>query len=200
MIWGMTHERRLWRTRLPRASGLVGMVALALGTVPLWPWVNDPPMASSEAHLGDISAPLVRLLSATHHTDSNTSSSTATEVARAEQHFTVSLLQQLSRSSPSSTNLVISPSSLATALSMLDLGARGQTASQIAQVLGTQHMGSVTQAAGWGTIDTEIARTSVKDGASVHSANAMWVQEGLDSRFGVQRTIAFVLRLRGAEG
>ena len=57
----------------------------------------------------------------------------SSQTAEAEQTFTLKLLDRLS--GVATSNLVVSPSSLASALAMLEQGARGSTAGQIATVL-----------------------------------------------------------------
>jgi serpin B len=76
------------------------------------------------------------------------------------------------------TNLVVSPSSLASALSMALAGARGQTATEIARVLHAS--GSAEHvAAAIGSLDTQVARGAASDGIELRAANALWPQQGL---------------------
>lgn len=100
----------------------------------------------------------------------------ATDVSAGEQALAIGLLQQLSHST-SSSNVVVSPSSLAAALAMLELGARGTTESQIAHVLGTPTLSPTLQAAGWSRLDAAF-RTTSKHGATVQVANSLWQQQG----------------------
>ncbi len=59
------------------------------------------------------------------------------------------------------------------------LAARGPTASQIAQVLQVSGLTPQTQAAGWATLDQDLATSSSKDHISLEDANSLWTQTGL---------------------
>src|ERR1700683_3725187 len=76
-------------------------------------------------------------------------------VVNAEQAFTLALTERISAMSPSQ-NVVLSGASVALALSMLELGARGRTASQIAAVLGTSQLSAAEQAAGWDALTSQL--------------------------------------------
>ena len=91
----------------------------------------------------------------------------------------MSLLRQLSDSGTSSSNVLVSPASLSTALSMLELGARGDTESQIATALDSGNLTAQQQAAGWSALSTELAQAGASGGISVQSANSLWLQKGL---------------------
>lgn len=99
-------------------------------------------------------------------------------VSAAEQDFSLRLLRQLEQHH-ASTNQVVSPSSLAVALSMLELGAKGQTASQIASVLGSASLSPAQQAAGWNALGADLARGSTQGSLILQQANALWSQQGL---------------------
>jgi serpin B len=103
----------------------------------------------------------------------------ANTAARSEQQFSLSLLNQLSTTTPSS-NILVSPSSLATALSMLELGARGDTQAQIASALGTESLTAEEQAAGWSALSAELEADAAPDNISLQSANSLWLQKGLE--------------------
>jgi serpin B len=103
-------------------------------------------------------------------------------VESAEVGFSLDLLDHLD-SSGNSTNTLVSPSSLATALAMLELGAKGSTASGIAATLRTAGFSAGEQAAGWHSLAAVLAAetsTSGSDLAKVpelNVANALWVQD-----------------------
>lgn len=99
-------------------------------------------------------------------------------VVEAEQAFSVALMQKLAASSQS--NVVVSPSSLALALAMLEVGARGSTETQIAKALGTTDLSSEQQATGWNALSAELAQAGKDDGVSVESANSLWLQRDMD--------------------
>jgi serpin B len=101
------------------------------------------------------------------------------QVAMAEQAFSLSLLRQLNAQGSSTSNVVTSPSSLATVLAMLELGARGATSSQIAAVLGTSKLNSAQQAAEWNALSSNEAQAARQAGIDLASANSLWLQKAL---------------------
>lgn len=101
--------------------------------------------------------------------------------------LTVDLLKQLETSEPG--NFVASAYSLATALAMLQLGARGDTEAQIAAVLHNAGTGSEQQAAAWKAFDAALLATAKADGISLDVANALWVQRGLPLDAAFQDTL-----------
>jgi serpin B len=103
----------------------------------------------------------------------------STTVAQSEQQFSLSLLQKVSSSESNSSNIVISPASLGTALSMLELGANGATETQIARALGTSQLTAQQQGAGWSALSSELAAAGAADGNQLRSANSLWLQKGL---------------------
>ena len=92
--------------------------------------------------------------------------------------FTVDLLQQFELSRPGA-NFVDSAYSLATALAMLELGAKGQTQAEIATVLHDAGVTPELQAAAWKQFDAALLATAQTDGISLDVANAVWLQQGL---------------------
>ena len=92
-------------------------------------------------------------------------------VATAEQQFALDILRVVPATDK---NVVLSPSSLATALAMLQLGAVGTTRDEIAHVLHTDHLTSRQQALGWAALTRSLADTGV-----LESANSLWQQRGL---------------------
>lgn len=99
-------------------------------------------------------------------------------VAKSEQAFTLSLLKQVD--APGSTgNVVLSPSSLAIALAMLQTGAAGSTQHQIATTLHTSGLTAEQQDAGWAALTADLASTGERSGVTVQSANSLWLQQNL---------------------
>ena len=92
--------------------------------------------------------------------------------------LTVDLLKQLELGRPSG-NFVDSAYSLATALAMLQLGARGDTEAQIAAVLHSSGATSAQQAATWKQLDAALRAAAQGDGITLDVANALWLQQGL---------------------
>ncbi|MBV9921377.1 MAG: serpin family protein [Pseudonocardia sp.] len=102
----------------------------------------------------------------------------AAAVARAEQAFTFALLRQLNASGKPQ-NTVVSPSSLAIALSMLQNGAVGDTERGIAAALQTPGLSTAQQDAGWSQLSAELAAAGKQAGIAVDSANSLWLQRDL---------------------
>jgi len=98
--------------------------------------------------------------------------------ADAGNALTLDLLQQLASSQPDA-NFVDSAYSLATVLAMLELGAKGDTQTQIAAVLGSAGVSPALQAAAWKQLDASLLATAQGDGISLDDANAIWLQQGL---------------------
>ena len=113
------------------------------------------------------------------HTVSERGTRDERSVASGEEAFSLGLLRELIGSSGSASNQVVSPSSLATALAMLDLGARGLTGRQIASVLGTAQLSTTQLAQGWDSLDTDLSDAAKKDGVALQQANSLWTQQGL---------------------
>ena len=102
----------------------------------------------------------------------------ASAVAAAEQEFTVDLLRQLNKID-ATRNTVVSPSSLALALAMLQTGATGQTAAEISRTLHTGSLSALEQDAGWRTLLADLTAAAVKDAFTLESADSVWLQQGL---------------------
>ncbi len=85
-------------------------------------------------------------------------------------------------------NLILSPFNIATALSMLLSGARGQTAYEIQSVLHL-HSDSAYDAA-LGSLVSDLDKAGNTGGNELHTANGLWVQRGLDIQAAFQRTLA----------
>jgi len=103
------------------------------------------------------------------------------QVAVGETRFSLTLLRRLSEASPG-TNVVASPSSLATALTMLQLGARGSTAGQISRALGTPGLTSAQQAAALRVLTASEKQAARQTGVQLESASGIWTQYGLPLR------------------
>jgi serpin B len=103
-------------------------------------------------------------------------------VARAEVGFSLRLLDQLA-SADGSGNVLVSPSSLGTALAMLELGATGRTEQQIAATLGTSGLTPLQQAAGWNALmsllaaETSTSSSSLRTVPQLDVADGLWIQK-----------------------
>jgi len=110
-------------------------------------------------------------------------------VVEADSQFGLNLLAQLTRSDDG--NVFISPYSIATALTMTYAGARGETAAQLAQVLGIASLGSRVHD-GRSSLDQKLLAPRRYEYSqpgepppegkplSIHIANSLWGQAGFD--------------------
>ena len=102
-----------------------------------------------------------------------------------EVGFSIDLLQKLAASSDASgaSNVLVSPSSLSTALAMLELGAKGATQAGIAAALHTSGLSATDQAEGWHSLAALLAAETSTSGADLkrepelNIANALFLQE-----------------------
>ena len=109
----------------------------------------------------------------------------AKAVENGEVGFSLELLNNLAAASDSngSTNELVSPSSLATALAMLELGASGSTEQGIASALHTAGLSATEQAEGWYSLAALLARETSTSAANLKRvpeldvANSLWVQQ-----------------------
>jgi serpin B len=107
-----------------------------------------------------------------------TDPATVQRVAAAEQALGVALLRQVG----SDGNASVSPASLYLALGMLQNGARGATAAQIARVLHVPGVSTADLNAGLAGLTRELTRAAAKDGITLDSANSLWQQRGFPLR------------------
>jgi serpin B len=87
------------------------------------------------------------------------------------------LLTSLTRLTPrvGSVNDVISPAGISIALTELEVGARGRTASQISTALGMTGISTAEQATGWNAIATRLSQDSVVGDAVLSEANGLFI-------------------------
>ena len=98
----------------------------------------------------------------------------------------ISLLAKLGQGAG---NVVFSPYSIETALSMVGSGAAGSTATEIDHVLHTSHPAAVAQ--GLAAITTRLtAASNTPDAPRLDVANALWVQSGLTLKKPFTQTLA----------
>lgn len=134
---------------------------------------------NARTHVAAKFGPAIHVVSDTVGGGPSPSGPLSAAVAQSEQQFSISLLQRVSSAVPSSSNIVLSPVSLATALSMLELGANGATQTQMAQALGTSTLTPEQEAAGWSALSAELAAAGQAGGGQLQSANSLWLQKGL---------------------
>jgi serpin B len=85
-------------------------------------------------------------------------------------------------------NLILSPFNIATALSIALAGARGQTAEEIQSVLHLHY--DSTYDAALGTLLADLTKAGNTGGNELHTANGLWVQEGLAIQPAFENTLA----------
>ena len=95
-------------------------------------------------------------------------------LAQREQAFSLALL----RATATSQNLTLSPTSLAIALSMLNLGAAGETQAQVTAALSTTGLSVDDQARDWAALTADWAADAKRSKVSLQSANSLWLQNG----------------------
>ena len=81
-----------------------------------------------------------------------------------------------------SPNLVLSPSSIATLLAMLEPGAGGPTEAGIAQALGSGAMSPQQQALAWHALNATLGRQAGHDHVALDTANELWLEDGFPVR------------------
>jgi len=170
-------RKRQVRRRGAGIGSAVVVVVLLATLIPIGLRNKTQPHAS--LHVSARLGPAIQLVSAGHGGGPTSTGTLPAAVAQSEQQFSLSLLKQLSASGTPSSNILVSPSSLSIALSMLELGARGDTETQIAGALDSGNLTAQQQAAGWSALSTELALAGASDGISVQSANSLWLQKGL---------------------
>ena len=99
--------------------------------------------------------------------------------------FGVACYQQLARGDG---NLIFSPFSISTALSMVINGARGRTASEISSVLG-QVSPDASQARAFSSLTGQLREAGNLGANQLLDANALWAQRGISLEPDFQRTM-----------
>jgi serpin B len=163
-------------TKHPRSAraGLLGALVLALlatacaSTGHPTPTVKPTARPSSQSPTPE---PLDRLAGVT------VTPADVAGASRGGNALTIDLLHQFELSRPNA-NFVDSAYSLATALAMLELGAKGDTEAQIAAVMHSAGVTPEQQAAAWKQFDAALQATARADGISLDVANAIWLQQG----------------------
>jgi serpin B len=171
-------KARIRRIRRRGAAVATAAIVVVLAATLLPIGLRSKTNTEATVHVAKSVGPAEQLVSVTP-TEPTPRNTTSMAVARSEQQFSLSLLRQLSASGSSSANILISPSSLGTALSMLELGADGDTETQIASALGSGDLTARQQAEGWSALSAELAQAGTAHGISIQSANSLWLQKGL---------------------
>lgn len=111
------------------------------------------------------------------------------QVAAIEQDFAFALLRQVA-AGQGQGNVVVSPSSIATALSMLELGAAGPTEQQIATALQSTSLTPEQQAAGWNALTADLSAAAASDKIELHTANDTWIEKTFGIKSGYLDALA----------
>jgi len=177
---GRARRRRLrLRTAVILGSVIVAAAAVLVslnlqsGTAP-----THPSNANADLEIVGHSGSAVELAAHSSSATPLVGAQSEAQLAVDEEAFSLSLLRQLDATDSGGSNVVTSPSSLAAVLAMLELGARGSTASQIATTLGTSNLTSSQQAAAWHALSTDEGQAATHAGVDLESANSLWMQNG----------------------
>src|SRR5271157_1903577 len=106
-------------------------------------------------------------------------------IAPAMNAFTAASYKQLAGGA---ANLILSPFNVATALSMVLAGARGQTAGEIQSVLHVHYDSTYDTALG--ALLADLAKEGNTGGNELHAANGLWVQKGFAIQPAFEATLA----------
>jgi serpin B len=175
----LRHRSVAHRNRRRATSGALALLLVAavvsVSIVATEP--SPPPGPRATSHIEDRIGSAIELTSS-HALKIEPSAAASAPVAQAEVGFGIKVLQSLVASSGSSSNQLVSPFSLSEALAMVELGARGETASQLENALGVEALSSSAQAQGWLGLDRRLARTAKQDRVALRDANSLWGQTG----------------------
>jgi len=177
---------RQWWPPTRRRALVVGAVVLLIAVAVVVPltlrsdppesadWELPPSLAHSDVVIGDRLKDGIELVADAKPLTADDPAA-AQRVATGELGLSVSLLRHLAEDA-STTNVSVSPASLALALAMLQNGAAGDTAREIRDVLQTDGLSTVEQDAGYAAL-TAAWRDAADDGdITLDSANSLFLQ------------------------
>lgn len=188
----LRRSRDLRRRRLIGSTGTLAVVAALV--------VSTSLVAAGSSHLRPGQVAVTARLGAADELTANVphapaaNRALARQVARDETAFSLRLLGRLVAASPDD-NALVSPSSVSTALAMLELGARGATAEGVASVLGTTGLSPDEQAEGWQSLALLLAGESSRTAGDLARlpqldvANALFVQRSFPIRASYVRAL-----------
>jgi serpin B len=188
LAWAAPRELRRAahvRSRRRRAiGGATGVVAVAVaaaivaaltgggGRAPARTAVTGPVTVRREG-IGDGATHLVARVSGP--APAPAAGATVASVAAGETGFAAALTRQLAAADPGS-NVVDSPLSASMALAMLDLGARGDTATAVGRALQTAGVSASDVAAAWRVLGPQLLAAG--PGVTMQLADSAWLQSG----------------------
>jgi serpin B len=181
--WRSPQQLRALAGHRRRRRRLIGMTAVGAATAAIAAVIVVPNGSTGGGvppglRVADRAGDAVQLVANVQPIAAPPEPAAANAVAQAEQAFTFALLRQMNASGKHE-NIVVSPTSLAIALSMLQNGAVGDTKRGIASVLQTVGLSMAQQNAGWSELTAELAAAGKQAGIAVESANSLWLQQGL---------------------
>jgi serpin B len=169
------HRRRLGASGL---AAVVLVVAVAVTSFAIvGPGGSHGTPAQAGVHTSNHNGSAVELTSLVEQNRTLNGTAEA-KVANAEEEFSLSILSQLMEGHSSGANQLLSPFSLSEALAMAQLGARGQTATQLSDALGLGKLSASEQALGWASLDVDLVDAAAQDHIALSDANSIWTQKG----------------------
>jgi len=106
----------------------------------------------------------------------------ANMLANGNTAFALSLYRVVAADSDDDANIFMSPLSVSTALTMTYAGARGNTATEMAEALGLPDAAPSSVLAGFSALDAVLAARAETSGYVLTQANSLWGQEGYSFR------------------
>lgn len=170
-------NRRIGLASGGTALGLAAALLIALVAIPGSGPQNNGQMPVALSGIRSVAGPdgSIQLLASASKTSSADVQSVS-ELATSEQAFALDLTRR-ELSSSSGSNVLLSPMSADVDLSMLELGASGQTEQQIAAALKSAGLSSDENAAAWKRlVSSELAAESPGE---LTLANSLWIKEHL---------------------
>lgn len=183
----MAFERR--RALIP-ASGVAAVALVAVLVLVLSGPAQVKKSPTAKDSVSPPTAGAVELVSKLGRSSpSPTSELDESHVAASETDFGIGILKQLTERDAGSDTLV-SPFSLAEALSMAMVGARGSTQKQIARALDLGNLGLPETSLGWSDLDQDIVGAAAREHDTLRDADSIWTQSGVP----VERQFLSVLK------
>ena len=161
---------RMRRKRAATAVAAVAAVAaLTLGVIQI---------GQSESRPSHGTTALVQLVAHVGRVHLPAAAAETTAAAHADTELMTGVTRALLGSS-GTNNVLVSPSSLAEVLTQLELGARGATASQIADALGENGVPATQQATDWNLLSQKLAADAKSSGDVLQESNGLFLENTL---------------------
>ena len=161
---------RMRRKRAATAVAAVAAVAaLTLGVIQI---------GQSESRPSHGTTALVQLVAHVGRVHLPAAAAETTAAAHADTELMTGVTRALLGSS-GTNNVLVSPSSLAEVLTQLELGARGATATQIADALGENGVPATQQATDWNLLSQKLAADAKSSGDVLQESNGLFLENTL---------------------